>query len=84
MGTFQVSKPLASGEVGAMITKIIHNTGRIAGKPGYSHYYFSSNHRLTELLAVLILITQFKKSKKLEIIPLPEDKRVTQREYCGT
>jgi len=105
--SFQASKSLASGEGGAIITNYkkyydkaltLHNIGRILGKPGYYHYYLSSNYRLAELLAGLLL-SQFKKLKKqtetkekngkwlkenlkkLGVIPLPEDKRITQRGY---
>ncbi len=62
--SFQESKSLASGEGGAIITNnekyynkalTIHNIGRILGKPGYYHYCLSSNYRLAELLAGLLL-----------------------------
>lgn len=70
--SFQASKSLASGEGGAVITNYkkyydkaltFHNIGRILGRPGYYHYYLSSNYRLAELLAGLLL-SQFKKLKK--------------------
>lgn len=70
--SFQASKSLASGEGGAVITNnekyydkalTLHNIGRILGKPGYSHYYLSSNYRLAELLAGLLL-SQLKKLPK--------------------
>jgi len=76
--SFQASKSLASGEGGAVITNdekcydkalTLHNIGRILGKPGYYHYYLSSNYRLAELLAGLLL-SQLKK--------LPEQTKIKE------
>jgi len=76
--SFQASKSLASGEGGAVITNnekyydkalTLHNIGRILGKPGYYHYYLSSNYRLAELLAGLLL-SQFEK--------LPEQTKIKE------
>ena len=69
--SFQESKSLASGEGGAILTNnrkyfeeasIIHNIGRVVGKPGYGHFILSSNYRLSELQAAL-LINQLKRLK---------------------
>jgi len=62
--SFQESKSLASGEGGVVLTddnelekraKLIHNIGRVVGTPGYAHYVLSSNYRLSELQAALLL-----------------------------
>ncbi|OIO00521.1 aminotransferase DegT [Candidatus Desantisbacteria bacterium CG_4_10_14_0_8_um_filter_48_22] len=69
--SFQESKSLASGEGGAVITNnrklfeeasIIHNIGRVVGKPGYGHFILSSNYRLSEIQAALLL-SQIKRLK---------------------
>ncbi|MCM8767360.1 MAG: DegT/DnrJ/EryC1/StrS family aminotransferase [Candidatus Omnitrophica bacterium] len=75
--SFQESKSLQSGEGGAVITNskklyqqalLIHNIGRIIGKPGYYHYILSSNYRLPELCAGLLLsqLTKLKKQTKIK------------------
>ena len=62
--SFQESKSLASGEGGMVLTdddelekraRLIHNIGRVVGTPGYGHYVLSSNYRLSELQAALLL-----------------------------
>lgn len=62
--SFQESKSLPSGEGGIILTneedlvekaKLIHNIGRIVGRPGYEHYILSSNYRLSEFQAALLL-----------------------------
>lgn len=67
--SFQETKSLASGEGGAVVTdkeelankaELIHNIGRVLGKPGYIHYVLSSNYRLSEFLGALLL-SQLKK-----------------------
>jgi dTDP-4-amino-4,6-dideoxygalactose transaminase len=35
--------------------ELIHNIGRIVGKPGYLHYILSSNYRMTEMQGALLL-----------------------------
>ncbi|MCX7917847.1 MAG: DegT/DnrJ/EryC1/StrS family aminotransferase [bacterium] len=75
--SFQESKSLQSGEGGAVITNnkklyeealLIHNIGRVLGKPGYCHYILSSNYRISELCAGLLLsqLTKLKKQTKLK------------------
>jgi len=105
--SFQASKSLTAGEGGAVITNkkslyekalLIHNIGRVLGKPGYFHYILSSNYRLSEIQAGLLL-SQLKRLKKqveikeknckylsdnlkeLGLLPLPEDKRITNHGY---
>lgn len=60
----QASKALASGEGGVMLTNsdkvyeralLIHNIGRVPGKPGYEHHVLSSNYRLHEMQGALLL-----------------------------
>jgi len=62
--SFQETKSLASGEGGAVVTdneeladkaRLIHNIGRVVGRPGYAHYVLSSNYRLSEFQAALLL-----------------------------
>jgi len=62
--SFQESKSLTSGEGGVVLTnkedlakkaKLIHNIGRVVGRPGYEHYILSSNYRLSEFQAALLL-----------------------------
>lgn len=62
--SFQESKSLSSGEGGAILTNnkkyyeeasIIHNIGRVVGKPGYGHFILSSNYRLSEFQAGVLL-----------------------------
>jgi dTDP-4-amino-4,6-dideoxygalactose transaminase len=62
--SFQESKSLASGEGGMVLTddnelaeraRLIHNIGRVVGRPGYEHHLLSSNYRLSELQAALLL-----------------------------
>lgn len=75
--SFQESKSLQSGEGGAVITNnkklyeealLIHNIGRVLGKPGYCHYILSSNYRIPELCAGLLLsqLTKLKKQTKIK------------------
>jgi len=67
--SFQEGKPLTAGEGGAILTddtdlfkqaRLIHNIGRVVGEPGYRHYILSSNYRISELQAGL-LIAQLKR-----------------------
>ncbi|MCX8162906.1 MAG: DegT/DnrJ/EryC1/StrS family aminotransferase [Candidatus Bathyarchaeota archaeon] len=62
--SFQESKSMTAGEGGIVITnrddlidraRLIHNIGRVLGKPGYIHYILSSNYRMTELQAAILL-----------------------------
>lgn len=62
--SFQESKSMTAGEGGIVITnrddlidkaRLIHNIGRVVGKPGYIHYILSSNYRMTELQAAILL-----------------------------
>ena len=62
--SFQESKSLAACEGGIVLTdddqladraRLIHNIGRVIDRPDYEHYILSSNYRLAELLAALLL-----------------------------
>ena len=62
--SFQESKSLTAGEGGIVLTnsdelaeraRLIHNIGRVIGQPGYIHYILSSNYRLSEIQAALLL-----------------------------
>ena len=62
--SFQESKSLPSGEGGAVVTDddelfqqaiLAHNIGRVVGEPGYAHFILSSNYRLSEFQAALLL-----------------------------
>jgi dTDP-4-amino-4,6-dideoxygalactose transaminase len=66
MGTFsfQQKKILTSGEGGMLLTndeklaeraKLLHNIGRVIGQPGYIYQSLSSNYRMTELQAALLM-----------------------------
>jgi len=78
MGTFsfQESKTLTSGEGGIVLTnddklaekaRLIHNIGRVLGKPGYMHYILSSNYRMTEFQAALLLSQMERLPQQIEI-----------------
>jgi dTDP-4-amino-4,6-dideoxygalactose transaminase len=73
--SFQESKSLASGEGGMVLTdddglekraRLIHNIGRVVGTPGYAHYVLSSNYRLSELQAALLLAMMDELPKEVE------------------
>jgi dTDP-4-amino-4,6-dideoxygalactose transaminase len=62
--SFQASKSLTAGEGGVVLTddpalaekaRLLHNIGRVPGKPGYEHYVLSSNYRMTEFQGALLL-----------------------------
>jgi len=62
--SFQESKSLTAGEGGIVLTddeelaqrgRLLHNIGRAVGRPGYEHYVLSSNYRMTEFQAALLL-----------------------------
>jgi dTDP-4-amino-4,6-dideoxygalactose transaminase len=62
--SFQGSKSLTAGEGGVVLTddaalaeraRLLHNIGRVPGKPGYEHYMLSSNYRMTEFQGALLL-----------------------------
>ncbi len=74
--SFQQSKSLTAGEGGIVITndsslaeeaKLIHNIGRVLGKPGYLHYILSSNYRMTEFQAALLLSQMKHLPEQLEV-----------------
>lgn len=73
--SFQESKTLTAGEGGIVLTNdkqlyekamLLHNIGRVIGRPGYEHYTLSSNYRLSELQAALLLSRLKKFPKELE------------------
>ena len=62
--SFQQSKALSSGEGGIVLTDdaglaeravLLHNIGRVPGKPGYEHFVCASNYRIGEFQAALLL-----------------------------
>lgn len=62
--SFQQSKSLSSGEGGLVLTNddqiaeramLLHNIGRVPGKPGYEHFVLASNYRIGEFQAALLL-----------------------------
>jgi len=83
--SFQESKSLTAGEGGIVLTdndeyamraRLIHNIGRVVGMPGYIHYILSSNYRITEFQAALLLV-------KLEELPAQVDKKHRNGEYLA-
>lgn len=65
--SFQESKALTAGEGGIVLTndedlaeraRLLHSIGRRADQPGYLHYALSSNYRLSDIQAAL-LVAQF-------------------------
>jgi dTDP-4-amino-4,6-dideoxygalactose transaminase len=83
--SFQESKSLASGEGGMVLTdddelaeraRLIHNIGRVVGRPGYEHYILSSNYRLSELQATLLLA-------KMDELPREIDEKNVNGEYLA-
>lgn len=70
--SFQESKALTSGEGGIVLTdkkqlaekaRLIHNIGRVMGKPGYGHVLLSSNYRLSEFQGA-VLLSQMERLKE--------------------
>ncbi|MCD6290437.1 MAG: DegT/DnrJ/EryC1/StrS family aminotransferase [Anaerolineae bacterium] len=62
--SFQESKALTAGEGGIVLTNdeeiaerasLLHNIGRVVGRPGYEHHVLASNYRLSELQGALLL-----------------------------
>ena len=45
----------ADDPVFAERARLLHNIGRVPGKPGYEHYVLSSNYRMTEFQGALLL-----------------------------
>ncbi len=73
--SFQQSKSLSSGEGGAVITNdddianraiLLHNIGRVPGKPGYEHFVLASNYRIGEFQAALLLSSQGRLQEEVE------------------
>ena len=80
--SFQETKALASGEGGAVVTDddglheealLIHNIGRVVGRPGYLHYTLSSNYRLSEFAGALL-------TSQLKL--LPRQMKVKEKNAC--
>jgi len=74
--SFQESKSLPAGEGGIVLTDndeladraaLIHNIGRAIGKPSYEHYVLSSNYRMHEFEAALLLSKLKKYPQEVEI-----------------
>jgi dTDP-4-amino-4,6-dideoxygalactose transaminase len=83
--SFQESKSLASGEGGMVLTgddelaeraRLIHNIGRVVGRSGYEHFILSSNYRLSELQAALLLA-------KMDELPREVDEKSVNGEYLA-
>jgi len=73
--SFQESKSLTAGEGGIVLTnddelaekaRLIHNIGRVVGRPGYEHYILSSNYRMTEFQGALLLSKLKRFSEEVE------------------
>jgi len=84
--SFQQSKSLTAGEGGIALTnneefaqkaRLIHNIGRVVGKPGYEHYILSSNYRMTEFQAALLL-------SKLKVLPQEVETKHKNGEYLAS
>jgi len=84
--SFQESKSLTAGEGGIVLTdndklaekaRLIHNIGRVVGRPGYEHYILSSNYRLTEIQAALLL-------SKLKVLPQEVETKHSNGEYLAS
>ncbi|MHB0876162.1 MAG: DegT/DnrJ/EryC1/StrS family aminotransferase [Anaerolineae bacterium] len=61
--SFQESKALPGGEGGMVLTndaavaeraRLLHNIGRVLGRPGYEHFVLASNYRMPELQGALL------------------------------
>ncbi|NOZ29221.1 MAG: DegT/DnrJ/EryC1/StrS family aminotransferase [Chloroflexi bacterium] len=61
--SFQETKALTAGEGGIVLTddeeiaeraSLLHNIGRVVGRPGYEHHVLASNYRLSELQGALL------------------------------
>jgi len=83
--SFQESKSLTAGEGGIVLTndddlaeraRLIHNIGRVLGRPGYEHYILSSNYRMTEFQGALLL-------SKLKSLPQEVEKKHSNGEYLA-
>lgn len=83
--SFQESKSLAAGEGGIVLTdddeladrgRLIHNIGRVVGRPGYEHYILSSNYRMSEFQAALLL-------SKLKSLPQEVGTKHSNGEYLA-
>jgi dTDP-4-amino-4,6-dideoxygalactose transaminase len=62
--SFQETKSFTAGEGGIVLTddqeiaeraRLLHNIGRVVGRPGYEHHMLASNYRMLELQAALLL-----------------------------
>ena len=83
--SFQESKSLTAGEGGIVLTdrddlaekaRLIHNIGRVIGRPGYEHYVLSSNYRMTEMQAALLL-------SKLKALPKETEIKDVNGQYLA-
>ena len=73
--SFQETKALAAGEGGIVLTneaevaeraRLLHNIGRVVGRPGYEHHVLASNFRMLELQAALLL-TQLQRYQRDQV-----------------
>jgi dTDP-4-amino-4,6-dideoxygalactose transaminase len=83
--SFQESKSIPAGEGGIVLTnddklaekaRLIHNIGRVVGRPGYEHHILSSNYRMTEFQGALLL-------SKLKSYPLELEKKHLNGDYLA-
>ncbi|MEW6356168.1 MAG: DegT/DnrJ/EryC1/StrS family aminotransferase [Planctomycetota bacterium] len=83
--SFQASKALSGGEGGVVLTddaelaekaRLLHNIGRVVGKPGYEHYVNASNYRMSELHGALLL-------SQLERLPEQTNHKHEQGEFLA-
>lgn len=84
--SFQESKSLTAGEGGIVLIdddelaergRLLHNIGRVVGRSGYEHYILSSNYRMTEFQAALLL-------SKLKILPQEVETKHSNGEYLDS
>jgi dTDP-4-amino-4,6-dideoxygalactose transaminase len=78
--SFQETKSVTAGEGGIVITndeeaadraRLIHNIGRVIGRPGYEHHVVASNYRMSEFHAAL-LMSQLSRYQR-EQVPVKEE-----------
>ena len=83
--SFQQSKSMTAGEGGMVLTndeeladkaRLIHNIGRVMGRPGYEHFILSSNYRMTEFQAALLL-------SKMKVLPQEVETKHSNGEYLA-
>jgi len=83
--SFQESKSLPAGEGGIVLTdddrladkaRLLHDIGRVVGRPGNEHHILSSNYRISEFHAALLL-------SKLRSLPREVETKHSNGEYLA-